>query len=201
MWLIVCCFQRKQTSRTLDGLVLEGEELDFPKILCCWNRKWKNPQLHLFFIHGSRPSLGDAAAWIIYSHIIPHSLVKLYYQNPLFLLCPPPAPPPAIFLMPDIKLHGLAFEAQYSSFWASVWFLLIGIICSSFFPSLLFKTSKRIMHSCWHFKKKCIPALCKVEPAPLVWLGVVVSRIPAVWWQWVWAVSLESQASLLCVWL
>lgn len=134
-----------------------------------------------------------------------HTLFLTLWSNCIIkILCSsyaPPRPPPAIFLMPDIKLHGLAFEAQYSSFWASVWFLLIGIICSSFFPSLLFKTSKRIMHSCWHFKKKCIPALCKVEPAPLVWLGVVVSRIPAVWWQWVWAVSLESQASLLCVWL
>lgn len=116
MWLIVCCFQRKQTSRTLDGLVLEGEELDFPKILCCWNRKWKNPQLHLFFIHGSRPSLGDAAAWIIYSHIIPHSLVKLYYQNPLFLLCPPPAPPPPSSWCLTLNFMGLLLRHSTAHF-------------------------------------------------------------------------------------
>lgn len=173
MWLIVCCFQRKQTFRILDESVLEGEELDFPKILCCWNHKWKNPQLHLFSY------IGLDLYWEMQQHeSYIHTLFLTLWSNCIIkILCSsystqPPPPPPPIFLMPDIKLHGLAFEAQYSSFWASVWILLIGIICSSFFPSLLFKTSKWIMHLCWHLKKKSV-YLLYARLSPHHWCGWV----------------------------
>lgn len=118
LWLTVCCFQRQQTFKTLDGSVLEGEELDFPKILYCWSSEWKNPQLHLSsfigldfhwetqqpinhtFTHYFSPS-GQAVLSKSFVPFISH-------------------PPPQIFLMPHIKLHGLAFAVQYSSFWANV---------------------------------------------------------------------------------
>lgn len=92
LWLTVCCFQRKQTFKTLDGLVLEIEELDFPKILYCCSSKGKNPRFYLFSYIGLdlRRQMQQPVNHT-FSHSSPSDQTMFSkYQNPLFLYSLPP---------------------------------------------------------------------------------------------------------------